>query len=165
MNDVLLANRLIGRWIVQSANYSLLLHPDSKNLFVNQVEWTNIKNSKLYLESIRGCLNKQGKLSKISVYCVKSTSSQLHSTHYVACVYRGPRLKLLIKLNQDLVFLNQFIVQSQSFNCLTVMSCCNCMVIVEKIYFINRNLKVIKSTIQKSSKYIGTSFSSEIRIS
>lgn len=165
MENILLTDRLIGRWIVQSGNYSLLLHPDSKNLFIDQVQWANAKNSKLNLESIEHYLNRRAESSSTSVYCVNSSSSQLNRVHYIACIYKDLQIKTLIKLDQDLIFLNQFIVQSQSSDCLTIMSCNNDIVIVEKIYFLSHNLKVIKSTIQNSSKYIGTSFSSEIRIS
>ena len=161
MDNILLA----GRWIIQSTNYSLLLHCKSRNQFVDQVEWVYVQDSKFYLESIKRYLNKQDELSNISLYRLKSGSGRLHTVHYIACVYIGLKLKMLIKLDQDLIPLNQFIVQSQSSNCLTIMSRKNTMVIVEKIYFLNRNLKVIKSTIQNPDKYIGTTFSSEIRIS
>ncbi len=165
MNDVFSIVSLAGQWIVQSANYSLLACPDYTNLFVNQVQWTYIKKHKPCLESVKQYLNEEYELSNISTYCIESTNRQIHSVHYIVFVYRGSRIKLLIKLDQNFAFLNQFVVQSQSCNYLTIMSSNNDITTVEKIHFLNCNLKVIKSTIHKSNKYIGSSFSSEIRIS
>lgn len=164
MNNVFSAVNLTGQWIVQSANYSLLMHPDYKSLFVNQIQWKYIKKHKPCLKSIKRHLNEEH-ADNISVYSIKPRYGKMYNAYYVVFIYQGSSIKSLIKLDQNFAFLNQFMIQSQSCNYLTIKSFKNGIFIVEKIYFLNRNLKLIKSTIQKSNKYAGTSFSSEIRIS
>ncbi len=165
MNDDFLISQLAGQWIVQSTSYSLLKHAD-KNIFINQMRWTRIKDCSPYLKCIAQNLEKQDILTSVYLYYIElKNNNGIDCSHYIALVYERSRPKLVIKFSRDFVFLNKFIVQSQSNNSLTIMSYDNNIKIVERIYFLNRNLKVVKSTIQKYSTCVGTCFSSEIRIS
>lgn len=161
MHDDFLINRLTGRWIVQSTNYSV-----SANTLINQVECINIKDCSSYFKSTIDNLEKYEKeLSGINLYCMQfKDRHDSNSQYYILLIYQASTLKLVMKFNHSFVFLSKFIVQSQSRNCLTIISCDKNIEVIEKIYFLSRNLKIIKSTIQQDNSYIGTSFSSEIRI-
>jgi hypothetical protein len=110
-------------------------------------------------------LNMQYDIKHVDLYRIESKTSQdLCSVHYVILAHEGAKLSSIIKLDQDFVLLNRFTAHYESSNQLIITSSSNNINIVEKIYFLNQNLKVIKSTVKRSNEYIGTSFSSEIRI-
>lgn len=165
MEKHLLINELTGQWIIQSTNCSLPNHSIAKNTLINKVKWTNIKHYSSYLKSVTENLKKHKKLSSAKLYCIESKNNSASSNkHYILLIYQASTLKSIIKLSHSLSILNKFVVRSQSYNHLTIVSCDKNIETREKIYFLNRNLKVIKSTIRKHNKYIGAAFSSEIRI-
>lgn len=162
MNKDRLISQLAGRWIVQTTNYSLLKNFESRALLCNQVHWTHVHEHEPYLSKIK----KYGSSNSVDMYCIKSrNSNEMDIISYIILLYQGPELSSIIKLDQNFALLNQFLVQDQSEDQLTIVSLEGSVSIVEKICFLNCNLKVIKSTIQRFNKCIGASFSSEIRIS
>lgn len=165
MDNNCLISKLTGRWIVQSANYSLLRSTDCTKLFLSQIQWIYLEDCSLYFKSVIDDLNIQCNIKHIDLYRIESKTSQdLYSVHYIMLAHEGAELSSIIKLDQDFVVLNRFTAHYESSNQLIVTSSSNNMNIVEKIYFLNQNLKVIKSTVKRYNSYIGTSFSSEIRI-
>lgn len=166
MTNSFLADRLKGQWIVQSINYPSLESSNYKSAFVDQIEWIYIKDLKHYWKFIMQYLEKQDELSEVDLYHIlsQSSSSGPCKTYYVALIYAGSRLKSLIKLDEGFALLNRFTVKNQSRKQLTIASNTPSITVVEKIYFLNRNLKVIKSTIREGNACKGVSFSSEIRI-
>lgn len=163
MNKDCLMGQLAGQWIIQSANYSLLKCFESRDLLFNQVQWLQMSSYEPQPEQIRQYCDND---DSMDIYRIKSKNSNgAHTISYILLLRQGPKLSSIVKLDQNFVFLNHSIVQSQSKDQLTIMSSKGSVSIVEKIYFLNSNFKVVKSTIQKCNKCIGTSFSSEIRIS
>lgn len=162
MNKNCLIGQLAGQWIVQSTNYHLLKNLKYHDLLFNQVQWERVVDYKPYLNKLK----KYSSNNSIDIYRIKSKSNDAgYIIYYIACMYQGSKLSSIIKLDHDFVFLNQFRVQNQSKDHLTIESLKGDISIVEKIYFLNCNLRVIKSTIQRCNKCIGASFSSEIKIS
>lgn len=163
MNKDYLIDQLTGQWIIQTANYSLLKRHESRDLLCNQVQWLQMSSYAQHLKQIKQYCDNNDRLN---MYCVKSKdSNSAYSTSHILLLHQGPQLRSIVKLDQNFVFLNQSIVQNQSRDQLTIMSLKGNISVVEKIYFLNCNFKVVKSTIQRCNKCIGTSFSSEIRIS
>lgn len=162
MNKNRLIDQLAGQWIVQSTNYSLTKNLKYQDLLLNQVQWEHIDGYKVY----RNQLKKYFSNNTVDTYRIKSKKNNgVDVISYIVLVHQGSKLNSIIKLDHDFALLNQFMVQNQSEHHLTIMSLKGNISIVEKIYFLNCNLKVIKSTIQRFNKCIGASFSSEIRIS
>lgn len=168
MSKNCLIGKLEGQWIVQSANYSLLQYANSKDLLLNEVQWFRIYDYKPYLGQISQHLPEESRLNSIDMhlYCVKSKRNKVvRVVGYIILLYRGVQISFMIKLDQNFVFLHRFVIRGQSEDRLTIVSPKDSLYIVEKIYFLNRNLKVIRSTVHSFDQCIGTSFSSEIRIS
>lgn len=165
MNTEFLISKLTGKWITQNTGYSLIRYSEHIDTSTDQVSWTYVKNPSPCLKSAILHLKQSNKLSEIDLYHIRSKNNRsIYSEYYVLSAYQASELRLLIKLSSDFVFLNKFIVQSYSQKQLTISSYDKNIEIIEKIYFLNRNLKVIKSTIRKHDSCIGISFSSEIRI-
>lgn len=165
MDSNFLTSKLMGRWVVQSTNCSSRACFNHTKILINQVSWTYMKTSSYYLKFIMLHLKQQNEVSKIDLCCMESIKNHSnHEKHYVSLIYEGPQLKFLIKFSHDFNFLNKFVVHNCSENQLTIVSYNEDIKIIEKIYFLSCNLKVIKSTILKNNSCVGTSFSSEIRI-
>jgi hypothetical protein len=163
MNKDCLIDQLAGQWIIQSANYSLLKRLESRDLLLNQVQWLQMPNYAQHLEQIKQYYDNN---KSVSICRIRSKNNNgTHTIIHILLLHQGPQLSSIVKLDENFAFLNQSIVQSQSEDQLTIMSSKGNISIVEKIYFLNCNFKVVKSTIQRCNKCIGTSFSSEIRIS
>ena len=165
MNHNFLLNKLAGQWVVQSAYGRLLESFEPNSLFVNQIKWTPVDNSNSCLENIRRCTKKKINLNSVNIYLVESSASEKYSNkNYIVFISQQSKLELIMKFDQNFRLLSKFIVQNQSSNSLTCVSPSKHFVIIEKVYFLNHNLKISKSTIQLSRAYTGTAFSSEIRI-
>ena len=162
------ANQLTGNWTVQSMNSSSVLNRSQhKNQFIDRVEWTYVKDSRLSLNLLlKNVRAYYPLLNSAELYLVKSKdSNNASSKHYILLAYHLSELKLLIKLSDNFTVLDRFFAQGKSSNYLMLRSCDQGVDVIEKIYFLNRNLKVIKSTIRKKNRLLGISFSSEIRTS
>ena len=167
MHESLLIGQLKSQWIIQSINYSLLPHAKYNNLFLDQAKWLYVHDYRLYLDQIKQYIETEEKLEdcSINLYYVNFSNKKTYLSHYVIFLSQGSALKLLIKFDHNFDLLGQFRVERDSKNHLVIVLQNSDISIVEKIHFLNSNLRVVKSTFYADNNYIGTSFSSEIRIS
>ena len=167
MHESLLISQLESQWIVQSINYSLLPYAKYSNLFLNQAKWLHVHDYRRYLDQIKQYIETEEKLEDYSIdlYYVKFSNKDIYLSYYAIFFSQGSVLKFLIKFDHNFDFLAKFKVERDSRNHLIIMLQNSRISIVEKIHFLNSNLRAVKSTFYVDNKYIGTSFSSEIRIS
>lgn len=166
MNSEFLAGKIEGNWIIQSTTYSLL-----KNKILtssNQINWKTVKNKenisliKLLLKNIieKYCI------SNSSIYILESINKKRLEKFYKFFLYNQELEKgYLLKLDNsgNILSKSEFVYKSSQY--LRINHNRDGFYVIEDIYFINPNLKIVKSIIKKNKQCIGISFSSEIKIS
>nr|YP_007878284.1 conserved hypothetical plastid protein [Calliarthron tuberculosum]AGA63895.1 conserved hypothetical plastid protein [Calliarthron tuberculosum] len=161
MNKILLINRMLGNWIVQSTTYSLF----KKNIeaSLNEIKWSLVEDKIQEL-----AYRKQNifpiNSTNMKIYILEKETNHLQKKIYQIFLFEKKSKGYIVKLDYNFQILNQSIFYYNSENFLSVYYKSRNNIIIENIYFINDNLKVIKSIIKKNSKCIGICFSSEIRI-
>ena len=169
MNYNIFTNQMTGKWIAQSTNYYLRQNNNTiPQTFVNQVQWTCLQNYKDYIDILTQSFLITGMKSLISLYYVEFTDSRdFQEAYYIVCLQGSSNQMCLLKFNKKFDFINKFILQDCSKNYFSVFSQINNsdITIIQKIYFLNNNVKMTRSIIKKYNQYIATSFSSAIRIS
>ena len=159
-------HQMTGQWITQSTNYPLSSYSINSSKLMNRMTWINISDQTHHISSIKQSINRINMKDSIYLYKVQFTDAfNVMNNYYVALLYETTGQVCLWKLNNKLEPINQFIIQNYSTYHLSLMSSIGNITILEKIYFLNTNVKIIKSIIKRANKYVATSFSSEIRIS
>lgn len=155
------AKQMTGTWITQSTYYSLLNIRGISCNFVNKIDWLYLKNHIKYLKSLS---NKNQK--NIYLYYVQLNNHRKKNTNYYLTLQIDKFNKVsLFKFDTSLRLVNQFFIHEIAENYLCLLAYVNSYEVLQKIYFLNQNVKLIKVTIKRQDCYIGTSFTSEIRIS
>jgi len=166
MNSEFLASKIEGNWIIQSTTYSLL-----KNrilTFSNEINWKPVKNKnsnslvKLLSQKMIDTYNPNNS----SIYIVESKNNTKIEKFYKFFLYNEKLNKgNLLKFNNsgNLLSKSEFTYKSNQQLCINHNN--NGLSVNENIYFIDQNLKIVKSIIKKNKQCIGISFSSEIKIS
>lgn len=166
MNCNIFTSRMKGKWITQSSNYLSLhnKHYASKTL-ANQIDWIYLSNYDKYINFIEQNIY-TGSLDYFSLYRINYINQKyLHKIHYAVLLKEKEHPAYLLKFNETFNLINRFLIQYYSEDNICLISRIKDVTIIEKIYFLNTNVKVIKSIIKKDNQYIATSFSSEIKIS
>jgi len=167
MDYNLFTKQMTGDWIAQSTNYYLTNHIN-QNFYTlnNQIKWTDIKEKEVYLDLIRTILKKEDIVKYISLYKIESIDvNSLSNLSYILLSQKTSKQICLFKFNKRFHLMNQFTLKDYSKNYLCLSSDIRNIRVIEKIYFLNNNVKIIKSIIKKNNQCIGASFSSEIKIS
>lgn len=156
-----------GLWISQSTNYSLLkTQGKAPHTLTNKIKWTNISNDIELLQYVKANLRKEYCKNLISLYQVDFPNSQFNSQMYYTILFEDKFDQIhLIKFNKNLHLINKFKVQVLNSNYICLMSVLDHFTLIEKIFFLNDKVKLVKSVIKKQNKYVATYFSSEIKIS
>ena len=161
-------DRMVGKWVSQSTYYTSSSNRNSRNIFsktlINQVKWSNVNNNKTIINSIKKQVNKEKIKNHIRLYKIESNNNHTFIS-YIAFFKNQENNLCLVKFNQALQQVNSFIFVKVSNSHLCLISQVYDITILEKIYFLNTNVKLVKSITKKSNKCILTSFSSEIKIS
>ena len=167
MDYDIFTHQMTGRWIAQSSNYFSFYNQDSFSCtFTNQVEWTYLFDHDKYIDIIKKNIQAPNIQNYLSLYRIKLISKEYSNRIYYAVLLKSKANQTcLLKFNEELTLINNFFIQDYSKNNFCLVSHVKDLRIIEKIYFLNDNVKVIKSIIRKNNKYIATSFSSEIKIS
>lgn len=166
MNYPFFNEQIAGNWIVQSTNYSSKKNSDFIEILTNQVRYTNLINTNFYLKLLSHNSNLNSSYKKIEIYCIKYKNKNHSVKKQYLLIFHDKYDKIvLFKFNNKFEYLNKFTVSTWSKNYLSIISKKNNITIIEKIYFLNNNLKVIKTIVKKHEKNIAVAFSSEIRIS
>ena len=166
MDNNILVNQITGLWITQSSHYYLQKNSSlfSKTL-MNKAKWSDISNNSYYTNILRQKLKKEYKIKSIVLYKIQFLDTNYRNhTQYILLLKDQLDQTYLLKFNQSLAIVNKFIVKESSCDYLCLISHKHNLGIIQRIYFLNKNLKIIKSTVTKSNKYIATFFSSEIKI-
>lgn len=163
MNSKFFVNKIEGNWIIQSTNYSLIKNTISTS--INNVLWKEIKNINHEMEPIVKNSILKFPTTNGNSYALESSNQKGNKKSYRFFLYNEKINKgSILKLNHL-----GHIVSRASFNYknnqyLYINYQYDDFDIIERIYFINSNLKIIKSIITKNKICIGICFSSEIRI-
>lgn len=166
MNYALFNEQMKGNWIVQSTHYSSKKNSEFIEILTNKVKYTNLINTNFYLKLLSKNLNLNYSNKKTEIYCIEFESKKNEiNKQYLLIFHDNNNQTILLKFNHKFEYLNKFKVQIYSKKYLSIVSKNENITIIEKIYFLNINLKVIKTIIKKQKKTIAISFSSEIRIS
>ena len=166
MNYDFFCNKMTGNWIVQSTNYSY--SPGSfefTDTVINYTKWTHIKDYGQDLSLILNNLNIQETTSNTKLYCIQYQNDSAYNKHYVLLVQQGANKACMLKFNYKLDLVNKFTIKSCSERCLYIVSKIDSFTFDQKIYFLNNNLKLVKSVVKRQAECVSTSFSSEIKIS
>ena len=157
--------RMIGEWIIQSTNYPLLEINHTSCNFVNKVKWHYLKDNKKYLK-IFFKHNQTNLLQKKSqLYSIQLVSSHKNNNnYYLALVTDRLNQSFLLKFDGAFNIINTFFIEKIDKNFLYLSAYINKFKVLQKIYFLNNNVKLIKVIIKKGSFCIGTFFTSEIRV-
>ena len=166
MNNNFFIGKMTGNWIVQSTNYSLLNYYKSTDTFINKVKWHNINSNNNDINNLLFHFNRDYTLHNASLYDVEYIKNGISQRVYYILIYNiKSNPSYILKFNSKFDLINKFTIKDVHENYLFTISKVQNITIVEKIYFLHQNLKVIKSIIKKNNQCIGLSFSSEIRIS
>jgi len=166
MNYACFNEQITGNWIVQSTNYSSKKNSDFIEILTNKVRYTNLINTNFYLKLLSDDLDFNVPNNKIKIYLIECKNKN-HSINrqYILISCDKDENTTVFKFNSKFEYLNKFTVKAFSKKYLSMVSIRENITITEKIYFLNSNLKVIKTIVKKDKKDIAISFSSEIRIS
>jgi len=167
MNIKNFSHQMSGLWISQSTNYSLLQNQDKiSNTHTNKIKWTDVSNNLESFKWMQNNLKEKYHKNVISLCQVDFSNSQLnHQRYYVLLCQDKFSQIFLVKFNQNLLLINKFKIQVLASNYICLTSKTNTATVIEKIYFLNDKVKLIKSVVKKHNKYVATYFSSEIKIS
>ena len=158
--------QMAGYWIAQSTHYSLIKLNTSSCNFVNKIKWLNIKNPAQYLDSLSK-KNQMDLLFKyIHLYYIQLNNNiYKNGYYYIMLMINQFNQAYLVKFDSSFKLINKFLIKEITDDYLCVLTSVNKYQVLQKIYFLNQHLKLIKVTIKDQQNYIGTSFTSEIRIS
>lgn len=158
--------RMTGEWIIQSTNYPLLKMNQTSYNFVNKVQWHYLQDNKKYLHIFfkhnqTNLLQKKSQLYSIQLV----GDNKNNSNYYIALVTDRLHQSFLLKLDMSFNIINTFFIEKIDKNFLYLSAYINKFKVLQKIYFLNNNVKLIKVIIKKGSFCISTFFTSEIRVS
>lgn len=158
--------QMTGNWFVQNTKYSLLKKRELTDTFATQIKWTRIQNKDKYFGLAAIGISDYNILSSLNLYCIQLSDSDFLQNSYIILVINSTSGQdYILKYNHKFNFINKFTVTYCSKNYLSMTAKIKEFTITEKIYFLHNNLKITKSIIRRKDQCIGTSFSSEIRIS
>ena len=160
-------HKMNGLWITQSTYYSLNRNKNRTfTTFKNTIEWKDISCDEMSFEMIKCSLPKKYLTDLISLFQVDFLNTQSNQQKYYALLLKNKlQQNYLVKLDRRLQKINEFKIQELDDNYMYLTSSIKTLTLMERIYYLNNNVKVIKSVIKKSNAYIATSFSSEVKIS
>lgn len=158
--------QMTGSWIAQSTYYSPINIRATSCDFVNRIKWLNIKKTVQYLDS----LSKKNQIdlssNNIYLYYIQlSNNIYKDGDYYIILMIDQFNQAYLLKFDISFKLINKFLIKEITENYLCLLTYVNTFQVLQKIYFLNRHVKLIKVTIKNQQNYIGTSFTSEIRIS
>ena len=167
MNTNNFSRQMSGLWISQSTSYSMLQNRNRQfNTFTNKIEWVDLSNDIKYLKRIKAHIIEEYSQNLISLCKVSFTNTQSNYQQYYVLLLKDKFNQMyLIKLSKDLNLINKFTIQIFNYNPIILISEINNLTLIEKIYFLNDKVKLVKSIIKKQKKCLATYFSSEIKIS
>lgn len=169
MHINIFTSKIIGHWITQTTKYKLLNSNTSEiSTFINQIKWTNLSDNNFYADIIKKNVKVEYIGYSLFIYKLNFSDYQSHNQiYYIAFSENHFKKMYLLKFNENFTVTNWFIIKKCTANylCLTSENRNNTITITQKIYFLNANVKLIKSVIKNKNKYIATTFSSEIKIS
>jgi hypothetical protein len=156
-----------GLWITQSTYYSLIdKNQEVSHTLINKVDWRNISCDSHDYNLMLSKLSKKYIDGFISLYQTESLNNKLtKNTFYVLFLKTGSKNISVLKFNKYWRLISQATVRKFTSNYCCLISDMHNFTVIQKIYFLNNNVKIIKSIIKKSCQCIATSFSSELKIS
>lgn len=163
----IIISKMSGLWVTQSTYYSLIEKNNKEsNTLINKVEWTNISCDSHDYNFMISKISKEYIHNLIFLYRIESLNNEYNkNTYYVLFQKKGSKNISVLRFNKNWILINQSVIHESTNNYLCLISDINNLTVVQKIYFLNSNVKVIKSIIKKSHQCIATSFASEIKIS
>ena len=166
MNSNNFTKQMIGTWITQSTYYLSLNIGETSCDFVNRIKWLYLNNHIKYLK-LMFKENEVNPLQKnISLYHIQLNNNRSKSSnYYLTLKVDQSNRAYLLKFDTSFNLINKFLIKEITENYLCLLAYVHNYEVLQKIYFLNQNVKLIKVTIKKQNYYIGTSFTSEIRIS
>jgi hypothetical protein len=158
--------QMTGTWITQSTYYSLLNKNETSCNFVNKIEWLYLKNNLTYLKSLSKNNQVNFLQKNMDLYHIQLSNKQNKDEDYYLTLQIDPCNKAyLLKFDNSFKLINKFFIKEITDSSLCLLGYVNSYEVLQRIYFLNQNVKLIKVIIKKNQNYIGTSFTSEIRIS
>ena len=166
MNVNIFTNQMIGQWISQSTSYSLIYNNASSLTFINNFTWKYIEKEEKKMDLLLPKLRTRYIIDQMYLYAIEFKDNKFYQDkYYVILLNQKSNPSILLKLNNEFKILNKFTIKDYSTKHLSLTSHINQVIVFQQIYFLNNNVKVIKSIAKKNRENIGTYFSSEIRIS
>nr|AYR05892.1 hypothetical protein [Lithothamnion sp.] len=161
MDSKFFINKIEGNWIIQSTNYSLIKNTISTS--INHVFWKKIKNTNNEIILKNRIL--KFPITDRNVYIIESSNQKRNETFYKVFLCNEKMNKgSILKINYSGCIVSQAFFNYKNNQYCHINYQYDNFNIAEKVYFINPNLKIIKSIITKNDMCIGISFSSEIKI-
>lgn len=163
MDSKFFINKIEGSWIVQNTNYSLIKNTISTS--INRIFWQEIKDTNNKIKIILKNRILKFPIINGNAYIIESSNRKRNENFYKIFVYNEKINKgNILKLNHLGKVISQASFDYKNNQCLHINYQYDDFDIIEKAYFINRNLKIRKSVVTKNQICIGISFSSEIKI-
>ena len=163
MNSRFFVNRIEGNWVIQNTNYSLI--NNTINTSINQISWKQIKNTNNEIDLILKNIMAKFYMTNSSIYIMEYNKNERIEKFYKFFLYdKKTNTGNILKLNHSGNIVSKASFNYENNKYLYINYQHDGFNITEKIYFINHNLKIVKSIIKKNAKCIGISFSSEIKI-
>lgn len=159
MNTQFLISCFSGNWITQNTVYCV--KKEYISISKNIVNWSVIHNKRNCLAHIIDKVKKKYSRAHLAKVNHKDIGSVKH------CLFLFDNTKpkgIILVLSHDFQILHSTSFRHNSCDFIYMIYKNADIEIKERIYFVNSNLKLVKSTIEKHQKCIGISFSSEIKI-
>ena len=144
--------RMMGEWIIQSTNYPLLNMDQNSCNFVNRMKWHYIQDNKKYLPMLskhhqKNLLQKESQLYSIQMV----NDNKNNNNYYIALINDRFNQSFLLKFDISFNIINKFFIEKTDENFLYLSAYINKFKVLQKIYFLNNNVKLIKVIIKKGS--------------
>lgn len=153
-----------GNWIVQKTTYSLLKNRMCTS--VNQVQWKAITNCNNNIRLLSKKIAEKYFINHSNIYIKEYKSSKASEKFYEFFLYNDKLNRgYIIKLNNSSKIISTSFFTCKNNKYFSINHQSKNLCITESIYFVQRNLKIIKSLIKQNECCIGVSFASEIKIS
>lgn len=166
MNYNFFTQQMKGQWFIQTTQYSLQKSCELVNKSKDQVNRNYINVNNKDLTQALTSLSKKDQLNSQYLHYIESSNQNINNKHYHTLLLNSnSKYAYILRYDYKFNLNHKFRLISCFENYIIMISKIKNFTIIEKIYFLHKNLRVTKSIIKQKCKCIGTSFSSEIKIS
>nr|YP_009541881.1 hypothetical protein [Neogoniolithon spectabile]AYR06090.1 hypothetical protein [Neogoniolithon spectabile] len=164
MNSYIFRNRILGKWLIQDSFYCSSNTLKNNSKLNCRVEWFNIYSPKM-LDVAKDYIIRHNKYEYFYAFTLQKTAcGHTNNLKIYFLFHKFAKQGLLLRLNQKFTRPSESIFFYNDTTIIYEHNLHKQNKLIEKIYFLNRNVRLVKCFIPKSSGNSSTYFSSQIKI-